>query len=75
MIFPIHAGFGIPFHAGSVRVGRGSMIIVLYYIYAYMFCYGHPLNLSTLTLHRPQTFSHLFPHIFHVQYRRLSGHF
>ena len=24
MLFPLHAGFNLPFHAGSVRVGRSS---------------------------------------------------
>ena len=34
-----------------------------YYIswyYMHMYCEGNPLNISTLTLHQPQTFSHLF---------------
>ena len=55
--FPLHAGLSLPFHAGAVRVGKGT-ISQYYIIYAYV-----PLNLSILTLHRPHTFSLLFPHI------------
>ena len=46
---------------------EGVLYIIWYYMH--MYCEGHPLNLSTLTLHRPQTSSHnWFSHIFFTHF-------
>ena len=60
MLFQLHAGFE-PTLPRWLSAGWNGYYI-LYYMHIY--CEGHPLNLSNLTLHQPQTSS---PN----QYRRL----
>ena len=65
MLFPLYAGFE-PILPRWLSAGwkRYNM---------HMYCEGHPLNLSTLTLHRPQT-SNLFSHIFACTVSLTGGH-
>ena len=67
--FPFHAGLEPTLPPGSVQL-VGVLYIIWHYMH--MYCEGHPMNLSSHTRHRPQTFStNWFSHILHVQYRRL----
>ena len=76
--FPITCRFWA-YPSTLAQCGLEGVLYIIWY-YMHMYCEGHPLNLSTLTLHQPQTsspnwFSHrFFSHILATTVSPPIGH-